>query len=108
MSMIISWPPIHRPTTTKNGPYLKSLQSLSMPLSRPLPLALAASLSSPTFISGLLSSSNGDVWSCALPFSLPSGSASPPPYKSKNKSNIQKACSSKQTQRSIGEQEARP
>lgn len=63
----------------KRKTYLKSLQSLSMPFSRPLPLALVGSLSSPTFISGLLSSSKGDTFSCASLFSLPSWSASPAP-----------------------------
>lgn len=59
--------------------YLKSLQSLSIPFSSPLPLALVGSFSSPTFISWFLSSSNGETLSCASAFSLPSWVASPAP-----------------------------
>lgn len=60
--------------------YLKSLQSRSIPFSNPLEFAFEASPSSPTFISGLLSSSNGEAFSFESVFSLPSGSASAPPW----------------------------
>lgn len=68
--------------------HLKSLQSLSIPFKSPLPLALVRSFSSPTFISGLLSSSKGDTFSLMSLFSLTSWATSAPPWIDQTQSAI--------------------